>query len=93
MVWLSKCCRAKIQHTTKHLSVIRGVKEISAFTTLCLQIRNSNFYADAHDLAGDELYNNILQLQLSLFLLGDNRVLDSEVFENQDIEDEMTAVN
>ncbi|WP_445631755.1 AAA family ATPase [Nostoc sp. DSM 114167] len=35
-----------------------------------------------------EFYKNILQLQLSVFLLGDNRVLDSDIFENEDVENE-----
>ena len=35
-----------------------------------------------------EFYKNISQLQLSLFLLGDNRVLDSDIFETEDIEEE-----
>ncbi|MDZ8027533.1 MAG: AAA family ATPase [Nostoc sp. DedQUE11] len=39
-------------------------------------------------LPGYEFYQKISQLQLSLFLLGDNRVLDSDIFETEDIQDE-----
>ncbi|MCF2150556.1 ATP-binding protein [Desmonostoc muscorum LEGE 12446] len=39
-------------------------------------------------LPGYEFYQNISQLQLSLFLLGDNRVLNSDIFETEDIQDE-----
>jgi energy-coupling factor transporter ATP-binding protein EcfA2 len=40
------------------------------------------------NLPGYEFYNHILQIQLSLFLLDDNRVLDSDIFVSEDIEDE-----
>ena len=53
-----------------------------------IQAESDNSIKGRHDyLPGYEFYNNILQLQLSLFLLGDNRVLDSDIFEDEDIED------